>query len=62
MIDTEIINKKQVCELLHTSPKMAQKILEEALKIKDSGVFKLNNIYRIDKNIFLKYLINKDKK
>lgn len=61
MIDTEIINKKQVCKLLHTSPKMAQKILEEALKIKDSGVFKLNNIYRIDKNIFLKYLINKDK-
>ena len=52
----EIINKSDLCKILNITPKVAQKELSKALPIKDSGVFKFGNSYRIFANKFFNYL------
>ena len=43
----EIITKTDLCKLLDITPRVAQRELEKALLIENSGVFKFGKSYRI---------------
>ena len=57
----EIITKTDLCKLLDITPRVAQRELEKALLIENSGVFKFGKSYRILKDKYIDYLLTKDK-